>query len=70
MLQYRANVVYSMVNFFHKGFMALAQRYEAEKLKAKLYHIFDTYLKLLYLGGNIFHNMPSLDLPQVSIELS
>ncbi|KAH1002771.1 uncharacterized protein LOC109539341 isoform X2 [Dendroctonus ponderosae] len=68
-LQRRANVVYSMVNFFHKDFMALAQRYEAEKLKAKLYHIFDTYLKLLYLGGNIFHNIPSLDLPQTEADL-
>jgi hypothetical protein len=35
------------------------------KLSAKLYQLFETYLKYLFLGGNIFSYSPSLKLPKV-----
>lgn len=36
------------------------------KLSSKLYQLFETYLKYLFLGGNIFSYSPSLKLPKVN----
>ncbi|XP_066250187.1 BLOC-3 complex member HPS4 [Euwallacea similis] len=68
-LEHRANLLYSLVNFFHQHFVALGLSFEGENLRAKLYHIFDTYLKLLYLGGSIFSNMPLWDLSKTDTNI-
>ncbi|CAH2005175.1 unnamed protein product [Acanthoscelides obtectus] len=64
LLEHRANAVYSLVKFFHNDFVSLAELYHGEGLPAKLYHIFDTYLKMLAFGGNIFSHIPTLNLPK------
>lgn len=64
-LEQRATRIYSLINFFHGDFITLASAFENDKLQAKLYHIFDTYLKLLYLNGSIFSFMPLWDSPKV-----
>ncbi|VEN61177.1 unnamed protein product [Callosobruchus maculatus] len=64
LLEHRANAVYSLVKFFHNDFVSLADLYQGESLPAKLYHIFDTYLKMLTFGGNIFSHIPTLNLPK------
>ncbi|XP_066138280.1 uncharacterized protein HPS4 isoform X2 [Euwallacea fornicatus] len=68
-LEHRADLLYSLVNFFHQHFVALGLSFEGENLRAKLYHIFDTYLKLLYLGGSIFSNMPLWDLSKTDTDI-
>nr|CAH7734760.1 unnamed protein product [Callosobruchus chinensis] len=64
LLEHRANTVYSLVKFFHNDFVSLADLYQGESLPAKLYHIFDTYLKMLAFGGNVFSHIPTLNLPK------
>lgn len=66
LLKHRAKTLYSLVNFFHKDFESLATIYKNDSLSAKLYHIFETYLKIIVFGGNIFSHIPSLVLPKVS----
>lgn len=36
-----------------------------ENLSAKLYLMFETYLKILMYGGNMFFNIPTIQLPKV-----
>ncbi|KAJ8926607.1 hypothetical protein NQ314_021016 [Rhamnusium bicolor] len=64
LLKHRATTLYSLINFFHKDFESLANIYKNDSLSAKLYHIFDTYLKMIVFGGNLFSNIPSLSLPK------
>lgn len=67
LLEHRAKLLFSLVTFFHKDFSSLAQLYIGDTLSAKLYHIFETYLKMLVFGSNIFSNIPTLALPKVSV---
>ncbi|KAJ8948764.1 hypothetical protein NQ318_017933 [Aromia moschata] len=64
LLKYRAMTLYSIIKFFHKDFESLANIYRDESLSAKLYHMFETYLKVIVFGGNIFSHVPSLALPK------
>ncbi|KAJ8925239.1 hypothetical protein NQ315_001426 [Exocentrus adspersus] len=64
LLKHRARTLYSLVNFFHKDFELLASIYKNGSLSAKLYHMFETYLKMIAFGGNIFSHIPSLSLPK------
>ncbi|CAH0545655.1 unnamed protein product [Brassicogethes aeneus] len=64
-LEHRAKTLYSIINFFHNDFSVLSQIYpKRENLSAKLYHMFETYLKMLVYGGNIFSHIPTLALPK------
>ncbi|KAL1517559.1 hypothetical protein ABEB36_001308 [Hypothenemus hampei] len=68
-LEHRAHLIYGLIKFFHKDFVTLGQTYDRENLSIKLYHIFDTYLKLLYLHGNIFNFMPLMDTSKVDADV-
>lgn len=67
MLEYRAKTLLSLVHFFHKDLETLGTLYLGDSLSAKLYHIFETYLKMLMFTGNIFAHIPTLNLPKVSL---
>ncbi|XP_060534855.1 uncharacterized protein LOC132707153 [Cylas formicarius] len=64
LLEHRATLLYSLVNFFNKDFETLGTLYRDEALTAKLYHMFETYLRMLFFGGNIFSHVPLLCLPK------
>lgn len=68
-LEHRGNLINSLVNFFHKDFITLGRLYEKDNLTAKLYHIFDTYLKLLFLGGCPFNQIPLSNLPKTDSDV-
>ncbi|XP_050301401.1 uncharacterized protein LOC126739666 isoform X2 [Anthonomus grandis grandis] len=63
-LEHRAKLIYSLLQFFHKDFISLGEKYENVRFTDKLYHIFDTYLKLLFLGGGLFQHVSLLDIPK------
>ncbi|KAJ3664390.1 hypothetical protein Zmor_008565 [Zophobas morio] len=65
LLEHRANTMSSLISFFHQDIEVMSKLYtESSKLSAKLYQLFETYLKYLFLGGNIFAYSPSLKLPK------
>ncbi|KAF7271790.1 hypothetical protein GWI33_015374 [Rhynchophorus ferrugineus] len=53
-LKHKMDLISSLFKFFHKDFSSLALLYDLEGLRAKLYHIFDVYMKILLFGSNIF----------------
>lgn len=72
MLQHRANLLSSLLKFFHRDLQSLHDQYAQpaqqhnRNLNEKLYHIFETYLPMLQRNGNTFQNVPKLRMPKVS----
>ncbi|RZC43137.1 uncharacterized protein BDFB_002659 [Asbolus verrucosus] len=65
LLKHRANTMSSLISFFHQDIEMMSKLYDNNaKLSAKLYQLFETYLKYLFLGGNIFSYCPSIKLPK------
>ncbi|XP_044269482.1 uncharacterized protein LOC123014426 isoform X2 [Tribolium madens] len=65
LLEHRANTMSSLISFFHQDIEIMSKLYDnSAKLSAKLYQLFETYLKYMFLGGNIFSYTPSLKLPK------
>lgn len=68
LLEHRASLLHTLIKFFHKDFISLAAIYPVtEGLSAKMYHLMETYLKMLFFGGNLFSHIPSINLPKVLI---
>lgn len=64
-LEYRLNILNSLIHFYHKDFEEIANLYDSyTSLSAKIYFIFETYLKILSNNGNIFANIPQMNLPK------
>lgn len=76
-LEHRANLLTSLVAFFHRDIQTMHDQFIAgdqtdggggggtyKSLSEKLYHIFETYLPILQYNGNIFQNMPISRLPK------
>lgn len=72
LLQHRANLLSSLLKFFHRDLQSLHDQYAqpdqepSRNLCEKLYHIFETYLPMLQHNGNTFQNVPKLRMPKVS----
>lgn len=72
LLQHRANLLSSLLRFFHRDLQSLHDQYaqtsqqHSRNLNEKLYHIFETYLPMLQRNGNTFQNVPKLRMPKVS----
>lgn len=64
-LQYRAETLSSLIELFHNNLDVMAEIYKNESFPIKLYHMLETYLKILMYSGNIFCNIPALKLPKV-----
>lgn len=68
LLEHRAKTMSSLLSFFHEDLGIMAKVYDNNaKFSAKLYQLFETYIKSLFLGGNIFSYVPLIKLPKVSI---
>lgn len=71
LLQHRANLLSSLLKFFHRDLQSLHDQYAqpdqepSRNLCEKLYHIFETYLPMLQHNGNTFQNVPKLRMPKV-----
>lgn len=56
----------SLLGFFHNDLQTVGDIYKThETFSAKLYHMFETYLKILLYGGNIFSNILTVQIPKV-----
>lgn len=67
-LEYRANILSSFIKFFHKNLECMSKLYDSkDNFRTKLYYMFETYLKVLMYGGNMFSNIPSIQLPKVRL---
>jgi len=72
LLEHRADLLSSLLKFFHRDVQTLYAQYAAppalnrRNLSEKLYHIFETYLPMLQRNGNTFQNVPRLRMPKVS----
>lgn len=64
-LEYRADTLSSLITFFHNDLEVMGELYKnTETLSAKLYHMFETYLKILTYSSNLFSNIPKINLPK------
>nr|XP_022900128.1 uncharacterized protein LOC111413404 [Onthophagus taurus] len=66
-LEYRANLLSSLLKFYHKDFDLMFNMCQnTEGFMTKLYCVLEAYINLLIYGhgGNIFHNIISLQLPK------
>ncbi|KAF5286693.1 hypothetical protein FQA39_LY16176 [Lamprigera yunnana] len=64
-LEHRADVLTSLISFFHHDLQKMSELYPgSDNLSAKLYHMFETYLKILTYGGHTFFNIPTIQLPK------
>ncbi|XP_034478130.1 uncharacterized protein LOC117784486 isoform X2 [Drosophila innubila] len=72
LLQHRANLLSSLLKFFHRDLQSLHEQYSqpaqqhSRNLSEKLYHIFETYLPMLQRNGNTFQNVPKLRMPKTA----
>ncbi|XP_023173555.2 uncharacterized protein LOC111601274 isoform X1 [Drosophila hydei] len=72
LLQHRANLLSSLLKFFHRDLQSLHDQYAQpaqqhnRNLNEKLYHIFETYLPMLQRNGNTFQNVPKLRMPKTA----
>ncbi|KAH8394913.1 hypothetical protein KR222_010442 [Zaprionus bogoriensis] len=72
LLQHRANLLSSLLKFFHRDLQSLHDQYAQpaqqpnRNLSEKLYHIFETYLPMLQRNGNTFQNVPKLRMPKTA----
>lgn len=66
-LENRIDTLVSFISFYHHDMGHISELYpETSSLSAKLYHMFETYLKILAYGSHMFLNIPSIQLPKVS----
>ncbi|KAJ6649366.1 Hermansky-Pudlak syndrome 4 protein [Pseudolycoriella hygida] len=68
-LEHRAELLSSMVRFFHCDIQTLSDSFantddHYKNLSDKLYHTFETILPILQYNGNVFQNMPISRLPK------
>uniref|UniRef100_A0A1Y1K6Y7 CCZ1/INTU/HSP4 first Longin domain-containing protein n=2 Tax=Photinus pyralis TaxID=7054 RepID=A0A1Y1K6Y7_PHOPY len=64
-LEHRADLLRSLITFYHQDLLKMAELYQGSaSLSAKLYHMFETYLKILTYGGHMFFNIPTIQLPK------
>lgn len=64
-LLHRNDLLKSLVEFYHKDIEEMASIYgNTDALSAKMYHMCETYLKIISFGGNIFSIIPSINLPK------
>ncbi|XP_065161908.1 uncharacterized protein HPS4 [Atheta coriaria] len=64
-LEYRADTLSSLITFFHNDIAVMSEVYPSvECLSAKLYHMFETYIKILTYSSNLFSNIPKIHLPK------
>lgn len=64
-LLHRNNLLTSLIEFYHKDIEEMANIYgNSDALSAKMYHMCETYLKIISFGGNIFSIIPSINLPK------
>ncbi|XP_044763401.1 uncharacterized protein LOC123320225 [Coccinella septempunctata] len=64
-LLHRNNLFNSLISFYHKDIEEIASIYgNSDALSAKMYHMCETYLKMISVGGNIFSIIPSINLPK------
>lgn len=64
--EHRANTISSLISFFYNDLETLSRQFsEKNKFIVKLYEIFETYLKILLYGANLFSNIPTIQLPKV-----
>ncbi|XP_055916934.1 uncharacterized protein LOC129949471 [Eupeodes corollae] len=70
LLEHRANLLASLVGFFHRDLQTIYDQFPSNKhhrnVSEKLYHIFGTYLPILQYNGNIFQNVPKLRIPKIA----
>lgn len=64
-LKYRADTISSFIQLFHNNLEIMASSCAKDIFPTKLYHMLETYLKILIYSGNIFCNIPTLHLPKV-----
>lgn len=55
----------ALIQLFHNNLEAMASSCPKDIFPTKLYHMLETYLKILIYSGNIFCNIPTLQLPKV-----
>ncbi|XP_058058275.1 uncharacterized protein LOC131209267 [Anopheles bellator] len=67
-LEYRANLLSSLIELFHGNFNTLcnvfAEKEQKNGFNEKVFCVMESCLPLLQFNGNIFQNMPSLRLPK------
>lgn len=64
-LEHRADILTSLISFFHQDLQKMSELYQGSvNFSAKLYHMFETYLKILMYGGHTFFNIPTIQLPK------
>ncbi|XP_014213898.1 uncharacterized protein LOC106643323 [Copidosoma floridanum] len=65
-LERRADVLESLLKFFHCDFETILSSLnnERNKFTEKLYQIFETYLPILQYSASLFSNLPMLKLPR------
>lgn len=64
-VEYRSSTLCNLINFYHNDLDVMYQQYQdRSKFTGKLYHIFETYLRILIYGGNMFSNIPTIQLPK------
>ncbi|KAK5640452.1 hypothetical protein RI129_011263 [Pyrocoelia pectoralis] len=64
-LEHRADLLKSLITFYHQDLLKMSELYQGtSSLSAKLYHMFETYLKILMYGGHMFFNIPTIQLPK------
>ncbi|KAF5278861.1 hypothetical protein FQR65_LT03550 [Abscondita terminalis] len=64
-LEHRADILTSLISFFHQDLQKMSELYhDSINLSGKLYHMFETYLKILTYGGHTFFNIPTIQLPK------
>lgn len=65
-LEHRSSLLSSLISFYHNDLLAMAALYDNSlNFSAKLYHMFETYLKILVYGGNMFTHVATVQLPKV-----
>lgn len=69
-LESRIDTLISFVAFYHHDLELISELYpDTASLSAKLYHMFETYMKILVYGSHMFLNIPTVQLPKVIEEL-
>lgn len=64
-VMHRSKTLCNFIRFFHNGLDVMFKQYtDRSKFSAKLYHIFETYQRILTYGGNMFSNIPAIQLPK------
>ncbi|KAL3271233.1 hypothetical protein HHI36_021727 [Cryptolaemus montrouzieri] len=64
-LLHRNNLLTSLIKFYHKDIEEMAEIYgNSDALSAKMYHMCETYLKIISFGGNTFSIIPTISLPK------